>query len=435
MASVPHIRRGCVSRGRGVPARAQRTGVAALRQYIGIDIAKREHVLAARWEDGSPHGRAFPFANDERGFRSLLAHLRELGAAPGDCLVAMESTGHYWVALWEFLSAHGYEAAVVNPALTDAFRRADTLRKTKTDEVDAFLIAEYARFRRPQPARVSPEGAEGLRQLTRYRHHLVGERTALKNRLTAVADRIFPELAGLFSGGCSATARAVLGEWGSAARVAAADVRTIARVVRQASNGRHGREKAEQVKAAARSSVGATFAAEALAFEARHIAALIGHLDGEIGELDDEIGRLLDPEVGGLLRTIPGIGPVCAATIAAEVGDAGRFDGPGRLLAFAGLDASKSQSGGFDGDGQHMSKRGSPYLRCALMTAADAARRHDPYFGDYYDSLRARGKHHYVAVSGCARKLCGVILAVLRERRPYEPRPSVQSQRGRPGRG
>ena len=65
----------------------------------------------------------------------------------------------------------------------------------------------------------------------------------------------------------------------------------------------------------------------------------------------------------------------------------------------------------------------------SLMTAADKARMNDPYFGDYYDSLKARGKHHYVAVSGCARKLCGVILAVLRERRPYEPRPRCNRSR------
>ena len=406
-----------------------------MKQYLGIDIAKREHVLGSRYESGEQHGKAFAFANDERGFASLLERFRELGAAPEESLVVMESTGHYWMALWEFLVAHGYEVAIVNPVLTDAFRKADTLRRTKTDLVDAFLIAEYARFKNLGPTRVSPEGAEGLKQLTRYRHHLVGERTALKNRLTSIADRVFPELAGLFSGKHSATARAILNEYGTAARVAATDIRTLTRTVRAASRGRHGREKAVEIKEAARRSVGTTFAAEALAFEARHVAGLIDHLDREIGELDAEIARLLDPEVGSLLQSIPGIGPVCAATIAAEVGDPDRFDEPKKLVAYAGMDSSKFQSGGFDGDEQHMSKRGSAPLRNALMTAADGARRLDPYFGDYYDSLRARGKHHYVAVSGCARKLCGVILAVLRERRPYEPRPSIQSQQGRPGRG
>lgn len=74
-----------------------------------------------------------------------------------------------------------------------------------------------------------------------------------------------------------------------------------------------------------------------------------------------------------------------------------------------------------------MSKRGSSYLRYTLMQAADNVRRFDPYFGDYYDAARARGKHHYVALSGVARKLCGVVLALMKEQRPYERRPSIQS--------
>ena len=404
-----------------------------MKQYIGIDIAKHEHVAASRYEDGEAHGKAFPFANDEGGFASLLARFRELGADQENCLVVMESTGHYWMALWEFLLLHGFDIAVVNPVLTDAFRKADTLRKTKTDRVDAFLIAEYARFKNLGPTRVSPEDAEGLKQLTRYRHYLVKERTALKNRLTSVADRTFPELADLFSNGNdSATARAVLREFGSAEKIARTDVRTLTKVVRQASHGRFGRAKADEIKAAARASVGTSFAADALAFEANHIAELVAHLDKEIAKLEDEIARLLDPEVGALLQTIPGIGPTCAAVIAAEVGDPDRFEDPKKLFAYAGMESSKSQSGKFDGDRQHMSKRGPSSLRDALMTAADGARKHDPYFGDYYDSLVARGKHHYVAVSGCARKLCGVILAVLRERRPYEPRPSIQSRQKQP---
>jgi transposase len=401
-------------------------------QYIGIDIAKHAHVAAARLEDGTPHGKAFEFANDEEGFKSLLGRLRELGAGRDDCLVVMESTGHYWMALWSFLDDHGFGVAVVNPILTDAFRKADTVRKTKTDLVDAFLIAEYARFKGLGPSRVSPEAADGLKQLTRYRTHLVKERTALKNRSTAVADRLFPELERLFSDRHSATSRAILRDYGTPAKVAATDIRTLTKTVERASRGRHGRTKAEEVKAAARSSVGSAYAADALAFELSHALELVDHLDAEIARLDAKIDELLDSEVGELLKSIPGIGPVNAAAIAAEIGDPDRFDDPKKLVAYAGIDSSKYQSGKFDGDEQHMSKRGSSYLRFALMVAADKARIYDPYFGDYYDSLRARGKHHYVAVSAVARKLCGVILAVLRERRPYEPRPSIQSQQKQP---
>ena len=397
--------------------------------YVGIDIAKRGHVVAVRGADGEPCGRAVGFGNDERGFSALLGRLAELGVDCSDCIVAMESTGHYWIALWEFLSERGWPVAVVNPVLTDAYRKMDSLRKTKTDKVDALVIAGFARFRGLGPTSVSPEVTDGVKQLTRYRAHLVKERTALKNRATACADRVFPELAEVVGGMKSATARALLRDFGTPGRIAETDIRTLEKAVRTASRGRFGRAKAEEVKAAAKRSVGATFAAESVAFELKSLVDTVEYLDRQIDELEAEACREMDQEVRALLTSIPGIGDVSAATIAAEIGAPERFENPKKLVAYAGIDASASDSGDFESTENHMSKRGSSYLRYALMTAADRARVHDPYFGDYYDSMIARGKHHYVAVSGVARKLCGVILAVLRERRPYEPRPSIQSQR------
>lgn len=397
-------------------------------QYLGIDIAKYHHVLASVFDDGTVHGKPFEFANTQAGFKGLLDRFKELEVDPDDSIVAMESTGHYWVALWSFLGEHGYKVAIVNPVLTDAFRKANTVRKTKTDTLDALTIAEFARFKHLGPTQVTPEDADGLKQLTRFRSHLVSERTSLKNRATAAADRLFPELASCFSSKSSATYQALLREFGSAEKIASTDIRTLAKAITQASHGRFGKDKAEEVKALAKSSVGSSYAAEALAYELSQIMGLIGYLDDQVDELDLKIAEMLDPEIGELLQTIPGIGPVTAAAIVAEVGDPNRFDDPRQLVAYAGIDASKSQSGTFDGTGQHMSKRGSSYLRYALLLAADKARMNDPYFGDYYDSMKARGKHHYVALSGVTRKLCGVILAILRDKRPYEPRPSIQSQ-------
>ena len=397
--------------------------------YIGIDIAKHVHTVAVREEDGSPHGKAVSFTNDEAGFKSLLERFRELDVDAEDCIVAMESTGHYWMAAYAFLAGHGYPVAVVNPVLTDAFRKADTVRKTKTDLIDAFLIAEFARFKRLGPASVPPEVSDGLKQLTRYRAHLVKERTMLKNKATAVCDRLFPELAGAVGGMQSATAKALMKEYAAPAVIAATDIRTLTKTVQKASRGRFGRDQAEDIKALAKQSIGVPLAQEALAFELKHMVALVEHLDKEVASLDAEIARILEGSAAFVLQSIPGIGPVNASVIAAEVGAPENFEDPKKLIAFAGLDASKSQSGKLEGDKEHMSKRGSGYLRYALMNAADVARMHDPYFGDYYDALRARGKHHYVALSGVARKLAGVILAVWKEQRPYEPRPSIQSQK------
>lgn len=399
--------------------------------HIGIDIAKATHVAAVVDGDGEVLCRPFGFSNDEAGFKRLADYLAGCGCESGGSLVAMESTGHYWLALWEHLSAAGWRIVLINPIQTDAFRKAETIRKTKTDSVDAVLIAQFARFRRLEASSLSAELVDGLRQITRYRSHLVEERSALKNRATALADRLFPEVAGFFGGGMgSASCRAALLEFGTPAALGKADVRRVERVLREASRGRFGREKAVELKALAKRSVGVTYASEAYAFELRRIIGLIGLLDDEVGALDAEAARMVEEIGADVLETIPGIGPVNAAVIAAEVGDPTRFADAKKLIAFAGLDASKVQSGAFEGAKATMSKRGSSYLRYALMMSADAARRCGPYFGDYYDSMISRGKHHYVALSGVARKLAGTILAVWRENRPYEPRPSIQSEKG-----
>ena len=117
-------------------------------------------------------------------------------------------------------------------------------------------------------------------------------------------------------------------------------------------------------------------------------------------------------------------------SIAGEIGDPDRFETPKKLIAYAGMDASKYQSGANQDTNGHMSKRGSSELRRALMLAADKVRIYDPYFGEYYDSMKARGKHHYVALSGVARKLAGVCLSLMRE----QPALRVRTSRASPAR-
>ena len=397
--------------------------------YIGIDIAKEEHVVGIIDGDGRPHGAHRPFGNNAEGFRRLLHRFEELGVNAEDSIVAMEATGHYWMATYVFLVDHGFEVAVVNPSLVDAFRKSDTLRKTKTDAVDAFLIARFAYEKRICASPVSPESSDGLKQLARYRHHLVKERTMLKNRCTAVVDRVFPEFGSLFRDMYGGAAKALLKHDPTPAGIASTDIRTLERIVKEGSKGHLGRAKANAVKAAAKKSVGVPFATSALAFEIKHIVALIDHLDQQIGELEAEISRILDETPGKWLATIDGIGDTLAAMIAGEIGDANRFDDPKKLIAFAGIDSTKCESGKFIGKENRMSKKGSPYLRYALLLAADKVRQRDPYFGDYYDAKIAEGKHHYVALSGVARKLAGVCLTLMKEQRAYEPRPSIQSMK------
>lgn len=391
--------------------------------YIGIDVAKRAHVCAVMGEDEAVAVEPFEFRNTQRGFERLLGRLVGKGVTAAGSRVGMEATGHYWVALFDFLQSNGFEVCVINPIQTDAWRKVDTVRPAKTDGIDALLIADLIRCKRFEPSALGDEATEELRQLARYRFELVRDLTALKNRASAILDRVFPEYELLFADKFGPTSSALLKECATPADVLSAGPGALAALLGEASRGRLGRERADEVVEAARASVGVSFGARALAFELRVLVERMEFTGQQISELEAEIGRVLSGTAGRHLASIPGVGPTLAALIAGEIGDAARFETPSKLVAYAGMDATRRVSGeSLDSPG-HLSKRGSSYLRWALMQGADRARRFDPYFGECYARKVAQGKHHYVALTAVARKLAGVCLALMREDRDWSPEP------------
>ena len=136
--------------------------------------------------------------------------------------------------------------------------------------------------------------------------------------------------------------------------------------------------------------------------------------------METEIKAVLD-KINSPITTIPGIGDVNAAVILGEIGDISRFSNASKLAAYAGIDASVSQSGEYQSTNNKMSKRGSPYPRKALFQAALIAAFHDPVFSDFYQKKRSEGKHHLTAVGAVARKLCNTIFAVLKNNSSYIP--------------
>ena len=266
--------------------------------YIGIDIVKRGHVASAVGEDGKAVVESFRFNNTAGGFSKFLAKLKKAGADAERSLIGMEATGHYWIALFDFLGAHGYDAAVINPIQTDAFRDVWTVRKVKTDAIDAAMIADLVRYKRYSPSALGDEATEELRSLARYRMSLVDRSTALKNRATAVLDRVFPELAGLFGDAYCPTHRELLQHCATPDQVLATDVRTLARILREASRGKCGREKAEELKKAAKESVGVSFGSRALALEVRLLMEELDFVKDQIKEVEAELAVLLDRTSG-----------------------------------------------------------------------------------------------------------------------------------------
>ena len=398
--------------------------------YVGVDIAKVDHVVGAVDERGERVCRPMGFKNSEAGFERLCAWLEGVARDAEDAVVGMEATGHYWMACYSYLTAKGYSVAVVNPMQVRAVRDLRGRSRVKNDRVDSELIAETMRVGQCDPTRLATEEVQALRLHTRYRQGLRDAIAEAKTQAKCLLDSYFPEYEGAFSDEFGAASMAVLGKCPTAVECRRARTSTLARIISEASRGRLGEAKADEIKSRAKSSVGIDLAWEAASLEVRGYVARIEFLEAEVAKLDRVIEEALR-ELEPLVLSIPGIGVTNGAQIVAEIGDVSRFRNASALVSYAGLNPGVSQSGRFEATDVHITKKGSAYLRRAIWLAASRAYQHDDALGDFYARKRSEGKSHREAVTAVARKLCHIVFAVMRDQRPYDPtRPGKDPARG-----
>ena len=381
---------------------------------VGIDIGKRQHVAVALDGEGQQVGKAMRFANNRAGFEQLFDWLSQLGEV---ALIGLEATGHYWLALYTALMEAGYELVVLNALQIHAYRKSG-IRKRKNDRYDAYWIADYIRIsQQPQPSQPQPELLQ-LRELTRFRASVTDQIGDCKRKVITILDRVFPEYETLFSSIFIQTSRRLLAEALTPDEFADFDLTELAHLLAQSSRGHHGQDKAEEIQALARRSVGIGFLGNALRVQMHCLLQQLTLLETQRQQLDEEITALMH-QLPQHITSIPGVGPVTGAIILAEIGDVHRFATPEKLVAYAGIDPTVYQSGQFTATQTRMSKRGSPYLRHALWQAAFMATRYDPQLQAFYQRKRAEGKAHGTAVGAVCRKLLHRIHIILKEQRPY----------------
>jgi transposase len=332
----------------------------------------------------------------------------------------MESTGHYWIALYEYLVDQGYEVIVFNPLQIRAYRRVG-IRKAKTDRIDSYYIADFLRVQVIKPAFVSSPTCRQLRHLARFRFALLDRSASLRRRAHMVLDQVFPEYPTLFARPFHTTSRQLLRQAVTAEEFAAWSLADLTATIRQASRGHLGQEKARAIHAAAQTSLGIRSLSQVAKLEMSCLLEQMDLLDGQVKALDKVVAELLDTEEQ-YLTTIPGISTVLAAAILGEIGDIHRFPSVKPLVAFAGFDPSVHQSGHFQATRTRLSKRGSPYLRRAIWLAATTARLHNPDLATFYRRKREQGKHHNTAMGAVCHRLLARIYVVLKEQRPFEIR-------------
>ena len=386
---------------------------------IGIDAAKDKHDCFIVSSDGEMLFDVFTISNTLDGFNDLLSKIKSVTTDLNKTKVGLESTGHYSYNLLGFLIDNGLPTYVLNPLHTNLYRKSLSLRKTKTDKVDARTIASMLMSCVDlKPYTRALYHNEELKSLTRYRFDKVSERAKLKTSVSRLVTILFPELEKLVSTIHCVSVYTLFSEFPSAKHIANANLTRLTNLLCSTSKGHYNRDTAIRFREAARNSIGTVMPAKSL--ELKHTIKLISELDAEINEIEAEIKQIVDG-LGTTILTIPGIGYSTAASILAEIGDFSKFETPDKILAFAGMSPSTYQSGQLTNCYAHMEKRGSKYLRFALYNATKYVCKWDSNFAAYLAKKRSEGKHYNVAISHAAKRLVRLIFALEKSHLPYAP--------------
>lgn len=384
---------------------------------VGIDIGKRTHVATIIDEAGTVVSRPFSFANTTDGGEMLLTRIAGINSNSIPVVFGLEATGHYWLALYSFLSQKGYKVSVINPYQSDAWRKV-YLSTTKTDKEDSFLIADIIRFGSFAETKIADENIVSLRNLSRFRVTLSQQITDTKRRIITILDQVFPEFESLFSDSFGKTAKVLLEEYPTPESFETVTTRKLTNLITKLSNGHFKKKKAEEIKQKASVSFGIDFALDSFKLELSLLLKQLDFLDEQIAVVEKEIGEIM-ATIPTTLLSLPGVDTILAAAIISEIGDMKRFRTSAQLVSFAGINPTVHQSGQFTGDKNKMSKKGSPYLRLALWRAAVTSVRFNSSLKMYYEQRVKEGKNRMTILGAVSRKLCGIIFAMMRDNKEF----------------
>ena len=340
------------------------------RRCCGLDVHKKSVVACVLLSDpsGPPQREVRTFGTFTHEVLALADWLAEQQVTH----IALESTGVYWKPIWNLLEDR-FALLLVNP------RHIKAVPGRKTDVQDAEWLAELLRHGLLKASFVPDRAQRELRELTRYRTSLINERSAAVNRLQKTLEGANIKLASVASDVLGVSSRQMLAAVVEGTTLEASALAELA----------HGqlRDKVPQLEHALSGRVG-PHQRFLLAEQLAHIDAL----DASLERLSTEIAERMRPfdELIERLDAIPGIGRTIAEVLLAEIGaDMTRFPTANHLVSWAGMCPGHNESAGKKRSGK--TRKGSPWLRAALVQAAHAAARaKQTYLAAQYRRLTAR---------------------------------------------
>jgi transposase len=406
---------------------------------VGVDVHSQTNRTCLLDREGELYGQRFSTANNGPGTQTLVVRIAEaMRAGQFDSLrLAAEATNWFWLPLFQALHQDPVlqhwplTLFALNPRVTAKYKESFS-DKDKTDDSDAYLIADRLRTysRQDLPAPFAPDMTYlGLRFLTRYRYHLVQDLVREKNYCVSVlylkaneyrAERPFSDVFGV-------TSQALLTEFASFEEIAALPIEELVAWLDTTSKGHlpDVQQVARELQQVAQDSYPLDPGLQQpINYLLTWSFQLVNFLTRQVQRVNTAIADAMHGRPH-TLDTIPGFGPVFSAGIIAEIGDLARFDyDESKVAQFAGLRWRKHESGQFQAEDTHLTKRGDAYLRYYFCEAANAVRMRDAEYAAYYQRKHdeVRTHQHKRALALTARKLVRLVVRLLTTNQPYQPR-------------
>ena len=404
---------------------------------VGLDVAKGESQVQAFLDKKQPYKKSFKIAHTLEGLASLLDFIREVeNVSGGRPPIVLESTGHYHTPVVQFFEDIGYLLIIVNPLIS--YRaKSSSLRKVKTDVIDARHLCELYYKEDLEPYKQRGIQLLNLRNLTRQHENITGLFVQTKLQFQAILDQVFPEYRGVFGDLHSYVSLLTLQTFPTSQKILDTGEETIAKKIKELCKSRSQKwadSQAEKLMAAAAQNPFQKNLYHSLTLSLDMYINMLLEYKKHLSKLEDEIDALAKGiEECKIIQSIPGIGEKIAATIISEIGEIDRFNHPKKLVAFAGIDPSVFESGTFKGTLNRITKRGSSRLRHALYMAVKCAIRdcrkkkttdeiipRNKRLREFYDKKREEGKPFKVAVIACANKFLHWIYALLKSKSTFQ---------------
>lgn len=408
-----------------------------MKLFVGIDVSSEK--LDICFLDSEDHKLLeVSLANNIIGARKIKEHtLRFYDLINYErIIVGMEATSVYsfhpstFLAEDADLKSLGVEVVVMNPKAIHRFK--GLFEEDKTDRIDAYRIADFLRFDRFNASLIKEEKYMALQRLTRSRYQLVGQLTEMKQHflenLYYKCNTLSKEIDTSIFG---STMMDLLTDSMTLEDIASMSLEDLAAILQAKGRGRFSNPQklAKSLSKAVRDSyrLGKVMQ-DSVDVVLASYAMMIKTLKKQIKELDKTIEQLFQilPESKSLL-SIPGVGPVFAAGIIAEIGQIHRFENEAKIAKYAGLYWKRKQSGIFESERTTITKTGNHYLRYYLIEAANSVMRNEPVYREYYlKKYHEVPKHqHKRALVLTARKFVRMVDALLRNHQLYAPERSA----------